>query len=226
MIMYTGLSKRQFIGLTLFIGAFVGAAYLAGLYENELANLVESYGLLSAVLYFGIALTATVVAPLNMTFLIPVASVAFGPLVAALLSIAGWTLGSIIAFHIAKRYGKPIVARFINIEKLNAISTIIPKKNIFIWIVIIRMVVPADILSYAIGILLQISYVQYSLATLIGVTPFAFIFAYASTLPLLYMVSTITLALLSSAIGGWWVIKTLKRQNKITPNNDPDLNQQ
>lgn len=209
------LSLRQVAGLLLFIGLFVTAAYAAQTFQTELSTFVETYGFLGQAVYFSIALIATVFAPLNMMFLVPVASTTFGPLVAALLSIAGWTTGSIIAFYIAKRYGRPLVTRFVSLKKIDYLQGIVPKKNIFIWVTLMRMAIPADVLSYALGLFLNISYTSYSLATLIGVTPFAFIFAYASTLALPFMVAALVLTLLSTALGLWWVRRQLRKQNNI-----------
>ena len=47
-----------------------------------------------------------------------------------------------------------------------------------------RMVIPVDVLSYAIGLFSTMSLKSYTLATVIGITPFAFIFAYTAKLPL------------------------------------------
>jgi uncharacterized membrane protein YdjX (TVP38/TMEM64 family) len=212
--MHTKLSAQQIIGLVIFIAVFVMAAYISQIFSAELTMFVETYGLLGQLIYFSIALLATVFAPLNMMFLVPVASTAFGPLVATLLSIAGWTTGSIIAFHIAKQYGRPLVARFVSLKKVDYLQDIVPEKNIFIWVVLMRMAVPADILSYVLGLFLHISYTRYSLATLIGVTPFAFIFAYASTLALPFMLTALALACLSTTLGIWWLHRQLRDKNE------------
>jgi len=38
---------------------------------------------------------------------------------------------------------------------------------------LLRMVLPVDILSYALGLFSNISFIRYMLATIIGVTPFS-----------------------------------------------------
>lgn len=53
-----------------------------------------------------------------------------------------------------------------------------------------EVVVPVDILSYAVGLFVPMSYSAYLAATVLGVTPFAFVFAYSmDTLPLYLFVT-------------------------------------
>lgn len=48
----------------------------------------------------------------------------------------------------------------------------------FWLLVFLRMILPVDFLSYAIGLLSQINFWKFSLATFIGVIPFSFLFSY------------------------------------------------
>ena len=59
-----------------------------------------------------------------------------------------------------------------------------PKRNLFFSIIFLRIAVPADIISYAIGLFTDIRFIVYSLATFIGYAPLAFLLAYAGTLPI------------------------------------------
>jgi len=64
----------------------------------------------------------------------------------------------------------------------------IPKENLFLGIIFLRMVIPVDILSYALGLFSKIKTRDYLLATIIGVSPFAFIFAYLGRMPFYYQI--------------------------------------
>jgi len=57
------------------------------------------------------------------------------------------------------------------------------------------MTVPVDVLSYVLGLFSRMKSAPYFFATLIGVAPFAFVFAYAGTLPFLYQMEALGLAL-------------------------------
>lgn len=134
------------------------------------------------VYYVIVTTLAVVVAPVSTLPLIPIASVAWGWFIAGVLSILGWVLGSQIAFFLARRYGKPLVQKIVSLEKLERFEKRFPEKNVFWTVVLLRMVVPVDVLSYAVGLFSEMKSVTYFLATMLGVIPFAFIFAYTGTL--------------------------------------------
>jgi len=63
------------------------------------------------------------------------------------------------------------------------------------------MVVPVDVLSYALGLFSNISKTRYFLATLIGVTPFAFLFAFVGSVNIFYQLGAFGLAMVIFLIG-------------------------
>lgn len=135
-------------------------------------------------LYISITTFATVVAPISAIPLLPVAVYLWGWQYSAIFSIIGWTIGSIIAFLLARKYGINLVKKFISLEKINKYESYISKKDIFLNIILIRIILPVDILSYIIGIFTKVDLKTYALATVIGVTPFAFVLAYMGSLPI------------------------------------------
>ena len=72
----------------------------------------------------------------------------------------------------------------------------IPENNLFLTIIFFRMVVPVDGLSYFLGLFSKISFKSYTLATIIGITPFAFVFAYAGGLNIYYQLGALAIAFL------------------------------
>lgn len=206
------ITKKEIAGLIVIIVVFIASAYLSQFYSQSLQGLIEGHELFGKFFYVLITIASVVAAPVNTLFLLPIATALWGPVTAALLSIVGWTIGGFFAYYIARRYGKPIVRRFVNLEKIDRIQHIIPKHNIFIWLVLARMTVSVDILSYALGLLLPIPYVTYTLATLIGVTPFAFIFAYSASLPPMYILFSVILAIIAMGLGFLWIQTALKNQ--------------
>ena len=80
-----------------------------------------------------------------------------------------------------------------DIEKF---ERLIPEENIFWSIVFFRMAIPVDILSYLLGLFSHIKFRTYALATVIGVIPFAFVFAYAGTLQLRYQILAFLIAVI------------------------------
>lgn len=188
------------LGILIVIGFFVLASYLV---QNNLEDIriALDFGFLSMLVYIFILITATVIAPLNAVPLVPIASNLWGWFLAGLLSILGWGLGALIAFSLARKYGVPLVKRFVSIEKMSKYERLIPQENIFWAIVFLRMAIPVDVLSYILGLFTHIKFRTYAVATFIGIAPFAFIFAFLGNLPLLYQILGIILAGLMILLG-------------------------
>lgn len=172
----------------LVIGLFVLASFLAERFGVEIEQFVAIGGSLGVLGYIAITVLAVVIAPISTLPLLPVATTAWGWFLAGLYSVIGWSIGAQIAFMLARRYGRSFIQKFITVEKLTAIEGRISKRYLFVSVVLLRMTLPVDVLSYALGLFSQIKAVPYFLATLIGITPFAFIFAYAGTLPIIYQI--------------------------------------
>ncbi|RMD45584.1 hypothetical protein D6829_01940 [Candidatus Pacearchaeota archaeon] len=172
-------------------------------FEKNLSNR------LGPLIYFILVVAAIVLAPFSAFPLIPVASKLWGPLKSSVLNILGWTIGAIIAFIIAKKFGKPIVKKLIPIKSVERIEKRIPKKRIFLSIVFLRMSVPVDVLSYALGLFSNVSFPTYLTATLIGIIPFGIIFSYAGSLDWKIQATAFLLAVILAATS---VLKKSKQQ--------------
>lgn len=182
---------RRIFALIIVAGVFVLASIIADRYENEISLLVKDGGVLGMITYVAITIIAVVVAPISILPLMPLASMLWGWPLAGVLSIIGWTIGAQIAFAIARQFERSFIEKIIPREKLKAIEGRIRKQQLFWSVVFLRMVIPVDVLSYALGLFSQINSTAYFFATLIGVTPFAFVFAYVGTIPTFYQIAVL-----------------------------------
>lgn len=121
--------------------------------------------------------------------LIPVAGRIWGSFPAAILILTAWSAGSFLAFILVRIYGLSFVTKFISLQKLENFKRNI-SKNLFWRIVLLRIVFPTDIFSYALGLFTDISFGRYLAATVIGVAPSAIILAYVGKLPVYFEIST------------------------------------
>ena len=192
--------KTDLIKVLLVVSFFIAAVLLTQYFKDEIAHYLD-FGYWGMLIYVLLATSSTVLAPINTLPLIPIATVLWGGLAAALLSITAWTLGAIIAFIIARRWGKPFIERHYNLDKISRYEKLLGDKYVFWNIVALRIIIPVDILSYAIGLFTTVKLSTYSLATLIGVSPFAFLLAYSATFPLILQIGVGTLVLLAIYIG-------------------------
>jgi len=182
----------------IFLGTmFVLVSYGASIYKPQLATLVEAGGIWGMAGYVVLTILSVIfVLPLDIPFLIPLGAQLYGAPTTALMSIFGWTIGSGIAFFVARKFGVAIVEKMVGLDRVRAIERRIPTRNLFWSVVGLRMLVSVDILSYALGLFSSLSWSSYLLATAIGVTPFGFYFAYAGTLPLPLQIVAIAAALI------------------------------
>ena len=176
---------KAFFGLLIIVGLFILSSYLVRTNIEFVQSLIQN-NFLGILTYILITIIAIIIAPISMMPLIPIASNLWGWFNAGLINIIGWTLGSFIVFFICRKYGVDLIKKFVSLESINKFESKIPKENLFWDIVLLRMIIPVDILSYVLGLFSKIKFKTYSLATVIGITPLAFIFSYLGTIPLIH----------------------------------------
>lgn len=216
------LSYKEILGIVAVVLLFALSAYLSQKYSGSMEVLVEGSGRYAGMFaYFALTAVAVVLAPVSILPLLPVAVSLWGEVWAIVLSVAGWTVGSAIAFLIARRWGRPIVQKIVSLKKIDEFEGLVAGKHLFLTVVVLRMVVPVDVLSYALGIFSKnISFFHYTLATFVGVIPFAVFFAYAAGLPVSYQIVALVLAFFF-AVFGYHYIKR-KKARKSADNDTID----
>ena len=192
---------------------FVFMAQISQVYNADLQALVTSAGVFAPLMYMLINALAIVVAPISSGFLVPVAANAFGPFEAALYSIIGWFIGSVIAFYLARRYGHGKLQGMQVCKKIQTIEQDMSERQTYILILLLRMALPVDVLSYVLGLFTSISYKTFIWTTLIGIAPFAFLFAYSSVLSVWAQVAVSALGTVSLLLVLYFLI-TYKSKDK------------
>lgn len=177
----------KFIALSV-LGAlvFVAAAYFAQTHSDEITRIVGEKNFFGMAAYVGITAASIVIASLSAVFLLPLAANVWGPALTAALSIVGWTIGAMLVFWICRSYGKPLVKKFISLKNIEWLENVFPEDFGLIRLVLLRMSIPVDILSFALGLFTSVSTKKYFLATFLGVIPFGIVASYASLLPPVY----------------------------------------
>lgn len=161
-------------------------------------------------LYVVILAVAVVVPFFNFPAFI-LAGALWHPFIATILGIFGWSLGATIVFFISRTVKKPLLRKFISLNKIKEYEQRIAGVEKFWSIVFLRIFVPVDILSYALGFFTSVPFTRYLLATVIGVTPFAIIFSYGGYTfaqgKYLVFITVLCLALFALVFGGALVRK-------------------
>jgi len=177
--------RREYIWLAIVGAVLIAAIVLVRMHEDSIKTFIDQNPFLGALLYIFLNIVDAVLAPGATLPLIPVAAHAWGPVPAAIVTTIGWTVGSLIAFLIARRWGYPIVKKLTSIERLRQMKKYIPE-DLFWSIVVLRLFMPMDIMSYVLGLFTDISWSRYVIATALGVAPMAVVLAYVGKLPNAY----------------------------------------
>jgi uncharacterized membrane protein YdjX (TVP38/TMEM64 family) len=178
-------SKSEYVFLAVLGGGLLAALFVARAHASALSSFVDRNPVEGVALFLALNVLDAVIAPGISLPLIPVAAHAWGHVWAAIVTTAGWTTGSLIAFSIARRWGAPLVKKLTSMERLRQMKRYIPQ-DVFWSIVALRLVMPMDVLSYVLGLFTHISGRKYVAATAMGVTPPAFLLAYLGRLPHAY----------------------------------------
>lgn len=152
-------------------------------YRGELARIepwIEQHSAIGALVYVLAGAASVVVLPLSSLPLVPLATRLWGVWLAGALSAAGWWLGALLAFWIA-RAARPSLERFVSLSALDRLEHSIPADVGFATIVVLRMLLPVDVTSFALGLLHELRFTTYAIASLIGILPFSFAWSYAGS---------------------------------------------
>lgn len=195
------ISGKEIFSLLAVVCLFISASFFAERYGYFLKEAAFFQGFAGIFLYITITVIAVVVAPVSTFPLLPLSVSIWGSFSAALFSIIGWSIGAAIAFGLARRFGRPLIEKIVSLEKIQRIEKLIPERNIFVSVLLLRMALPVDVLSYALGLFSYVSFKTYFIATILGVAPFAFIFSYAVLFPIWLQALFLFLAIAILAIG-------------------------
>ena len=175
--------RNKIISLFVIAFVFVLAAYLTQRNEEAVRALVAGGGKLGVLIYILITVLAIVAAPLTSIPLIPLAVRIWGIFPTSVFSVIGWTLGSLGAFWVARKFGVSLVSKIESVERIRSIAERVPKKKMFWYLIFLRMTIPVDVLSYALGLFTGVSWKMFFITTFLGVIPVTFVFSYVGSLP-------------------------------------------
>ena len=179
---------KAFLGALVIISIFILVSYLVKNNQEFVSSIIGD-GFAGILIYLLVVIIAIVVAPISMMPFVPIAANMWGWFNAALIHIVGWSLGSFIVFFISRKYGVPLIRKFVSLKKINEYEKKISKEELFWGMVVLRMITPVDILSYALSLFTKVNFRTYALATIIGIIPFAFAFSYLGTVPFYYQIA-------------------------------------
>jgi len=174
-------NKKFSLGLLVllfYIGLFL-IFYFWSTPIEYLKELTKADSLFAPLILITVSFLEVIIAPITVLPLLPPLSLIFGPFWAGTYILLGWILGSMVAFYIARRFGRPILGKFISLKSVEKYENYVPKEMEFWWVFLLRFIIQVDALSYALGLFSRISFWKFSLATLLSFAPVVYIVSYA-----------------------------------------------
>lgn len=146
-------------------GLVVFGLGLAGLYlairtylpfvfdPSESRRMVQQFGVIAPVVYVILHATQVVVMAIPGYAIAVVGGVLFGPVFGTLYTMIGVTVGSAVAFLIARSYGRPVVERVIREDALDRFDSFIQGAGLpGLFLFVLIPVLPEDVISFVAGV--------------------------------------------------------------------------
>ena len=203
---------RSFLQLFFLLFVFVAVSFIVRKNLSFFEGFID-YSLLGVLIFIFLDILSIVLAPITSLPLIPLMSSLFGWFFTWVISVFSWTIGALIAFYLARSYGAPLISRLISLKSLRKLEKQIPQENEFWTILFLRIIIPVDILSYALGLFSKVSFTKYALATFIGVMPVTLVLSYAGSVS--FKVQLILFGLFCLFIFIVLMIKEISKERKM-----------
>ncbi len=154
------LKKNSFLllVLSLFLLALILSSFInwdfAGLLSSreELADFVNSFGILGAVVLILIIAVEVIIAPLPGFIPALTAGFIFGPLLGALYIYIGNIIGTLVVFFLVKKYGRSLAYRFFKEKKIIKYEKAINKSENWLLLLYYIPIFPLDVITAAFGL--------------------------------------------------------------------------
>jgi uncharacterized membrane protein YdjX (TVP38/TMEM64 family) len=180
---------KKYLPLTLIAVVFVFSSFVSQEYSAFLKDIISKYELWGLLIYIIADVLSITLAPLTSIPFIPLVVEIWGVFWTIIASIIGWTLGSALAFWIARKYGASVVRKFITIDdKKEKFYKHISEKNVFWYLIFLRIIIPVDILSYMLGLFTDINWRMFMITTVIGIIPGIVALSFVGSFPIKYQV--------------------------------------
>ena len=121
--------------------------------KDGIKSYVQKSGVFAPLVFFIIQTIQVVISPIPGQITLAVGGSLFGLVNGLLLNFSAITVGSIIAFMLARIFGKPLVVRFVKEDTFNKYARLFkPKYIIFLFLIFLFPFFPDDALCFLAGI--------------------------------------------------------------------------
>ena len=175
-------SKRDF-PLIIILASVIAFALVYVLHDplTQLRTIFVDQNLILTSVIFTIILSASViVSPFTIAPAVPFVAKILSPPVTFILTIVGWTIGSVVAYLVARYGGKDLISKVYPSNRLDHTKYAFSKSPGFFALLQTRLFSQLDNFSYFVGLYTQTSFARFLVVTIVGAFPAAFIFSYSA----------------------------------------------
>lgn len=117
---------------------------------TDLKNTIKSYGIWSRLFFFALQFLQVTLIPLPSALTTLAGTIVFGPFQAFLISVIAIFLGSLFAFYLGKKFGKPLV-RWIIGDSYDKLEANLSKGKYMFFLMLLFPFFPDDMLCLLVG---------------------------------------------------------------------------
>ena len=196
------------VGFVAIVALAAFAGWQAGWDLAGFEAYVQQHSAAGAIAFVAVFAGSTVL-PISALPLLPLAARAYGVWMTVLLTTAGWWIGCLAAFAIARR-GRSWLERLTSLQALERFERRMPAKVGFGGMLMLRIIFPGDIAGFALGLLKHVRFSTYAAASLLGTLPSALLCSFAGAeFGQGHIISTVLLVL--ALVAGTLLLKRLWR---------------
>ncbi|MHB8907461.1 MAG: TVP38/TMEM64 family protein [Syntrophales bacterium] len=155
------MNKNAVIKIAILLALLITAVFLFFYFDlysffisrKKLINFINSFGPLSVVIFIGLQILQVIVAPIPGEVNGFIGGYLYGPALGTLYSTIGLSVGSWIAFVLARRLGLPFVEKVISPQIIEKYDYFMEHRGVLITFILFLIPgFPKDALSYLIGL--------------------------------------------------------------------------
>ena len=167
-------------------------------YYGNAEEIIRNSGMLGPIIYMFILILGILVSPIPTAPLAIIAGLIFGPSLGMIYTLIGATVGSVLAFLIARFFLRDYLTRYLENNKFYKKIKGKDNKNIAYFVFITRLMpqVSFDLISYLAG-LTAINVFVFALATFLGMIPIVFMLTFFGSLLNEYMTTILIVSFIA-----------------------------
>ena len=120
--------------------------------QDSLRTFIEGYGVLAPLVFIFLQILQVVLTPLSHYSVGLLGGYLFGPWVGFVYNWSGRVIGTLIAFYLARTFGRKIVTKLVKLKTMKKYDTIFEKGKFILFLIYFLPLFPDDELSYLAGV--------------------------------------------------------------------------